>query len=90
MMERSASLPTFFMSSPCPAMPTTRVLKSSGTINDLIMRRKMLANGLRFGAKSGASQPMRIPTIIEMMIQPVKPMPRSPFFAGAEVVEPAE
>src|SRR5690349_24163044 len=36
-----------FMSSPCPAMPTTRVPKSSGTIKDLIIRRKTLESTLR-------------------------------------------
>ena len=83
-MERSASLPTFFMSSPWPAMPTTRVLNSSGTINDLIMRRKMFANGLRFGAKSGASQPMRMPMTIEMTIHDENPIPRNPLLGGAD------
>ena len=38
-MERNASRPTFFMSSPWPAMPTTSVLNSSGTMSDLIIRR---------------------------------------------------
>ena len=41
MIERSASFPTRFMSSPWPAMPMTSVLKISGTISDLIIRRKM-------------------------------------------------
>ena len=64
-------------------MPTTRVLNNSGTINDLIMRRKMFANGLRFGAKSGASQPIRIPTIIEMTIHVENPIPRNPLLGAA-------
>ena len=38
-IERKASLPTRFMSSPCPAMPTTSVENRSGTISDLIIRR---------------------------------------------------
>ena len=46
MIERSASLPTRFMSSPCPAMPTTSVEKISGTISDLIMRRKIVDSTL--------------------------------------------
>ena len=84
MIERSASLPTFFMSSPGPAIPTTRVLNSSGTINDLIMRRKMFAKGLRFGAKSGASQPIRMPTTIEIMIHAENPIPRNPLLGAAD------
>ena len=83
MIERSANLPTFFMSSPWPAMPTTSVLNKSGTINDLIMRRKMLAKGLRFGAKSGASQPMRMPITIEIRIQAENPIPRKPLLGAA-------
>src|SRR3954466_11697003 len=41
-MDRKASLPTRFMSSPWPAMPTTSVPKSSGTMSDLIIRRKIV------------------------------------------------
>src|SRR3954466_7089968 len=69
MIERSASFPTFFMSSPCPAIPTTSVAKSNGAINDLIMFRKIVAIGLRLTAKPGASHPSSTPTTIEMMIQ---------------------
>ena len=85
MIDRNARRPTFFMSSPCPAMPTTSVENSSGTINDLIMRRKMFANGLRCGAKSGASHPIRMPITIAIRIHCVNPMPRNPREAGAGV-----
>jgi hypothetical protein len=54
MIDRSASRPTFFMSSPWPAMPITSVLKSSGTISDLIIRRKMLLSGWSWTAAAGA------------------------------------
>jgi hypothetical protein len=46
MIDRSASRPTRFMSSPCPAMPTTSVLKISGTISSLIIRRNTVLSGL--------------------------------------------
>ena len=37
------------MSSPCPAMPTTSVANSSGTISDLIIRRKIVDRTLQVG-----------------------------------------
>ena len=59
-------------------MPTTSVENSNGTISDLIIRRKMFANGLRLGAKSGASQPIRMPITIEIRIHCEELMPRNP------------
>jgi hypothetical protein len=49
-MDRNASFPTRFMSSPWPAMPTTSVANSRGTINDLIMRRKTVERKFRLDA----------------------------------------
>ena len=78
-IERSASFPTRFMSSPCPAIPTTSVEKMSGTINSLIMRRKIVDSTLSDaawkigagwpGTASGKASPMRTPKTIEMKIQ---------------------
>ncbi len=46
-MDRSASRPMRLRSSPCPAIPTIKVPKMSGTTIDLINLRKMLESGLR-------------------------------------------
>src|SRR5678815_1908521 len=77
MIERSASFPTFFMSSPCPAIPTTSVEKSKGAISDLIMFRKIVDRGLRVTARPGASHPRSTPTTIEMMIHCVSEIRRT-------------
>src|SRR5215218_2768915 len=88
MIERSASLPTRFMSSPCPAIPTTRVLKISGTISDLIIRRNTFDSTLRSVpakcqpgpvplALSGKAQPISRPTTIEIRIHCVSEMRRT-------------
>src|SRR6478736_4018496 len=67
MMLRSASRPTCFKSSPCPAIPTTRLPNTSGTTIDL----------MRVSCqKSWSSHPRVTPTIIAMMIQPVRPIRR--------------
>src|SRR5690349_3926838 len=76
-IERNASRPTFFMSSPCPAIPTTSVENSSGAINDLIMLRKIVESGLRVTAMLGASQPSSTPRIIERMIHCVSEIRRT-------------
>src|SRR5947209_9404179 len=67
------------MSSPCPAIPTTSVEKISGTINSLIMRRKIVDSTLSDAASNagagcpgtafGNATPMITPTTIEMKIQ---------------------
>ena len=74
-------------------MPTTSVENSSGTINDLIMRRKMDENTLRSvaaqswwtdRADSGYATPTAMPTTIEMMIHCDSVMRRrNDFWAGA-------
>src|SRR6478609_1880321 len=82
MMLRSASRPTCFKSSPCPAIPTTRLPNTSGTTIDLIIRRNIVASGWAIGVmrvscqKSWSSHPRVTPTIIAMMIQPVRPIRR--------------
>src|SRR5436189_400880 len=77
MIERSASRPTFFMSSPWPAMPTTSVPNNSGTIMDLIIRRNTFDNSWRSAADQppwiarsdvGNSTPRATPTTIETTI----------------------
>src|SRR5665647_3211917 len=95
MIERSASFPTRFMSSPCPAMPTTSVEKISGTISSLIIRRKIVDSTLSDaawntgvgcpGTASGNATPTMTPTTIEMKIQCVSVRRRKipPPFAGA-------
>ena len=75
-IDLNASFPTFFMSSPCPAIPTTSVANSSGAINDLIMLRKIVDSGLSATARPGASHPSSTPTIIEMMIHCVSEIRR--------------
>jgi hypothetical protein len=55
-------------------MPTTKVLKSRGTITDLIIRRKTEETAFsataRFGKSAeGKKCPSAIPTTIEIMIQ---------------------
>src|SRR6266566_1517393 len=74
MMDLSANRPTRFMSSPCPAIPTTRVPKISGTMMDLIIRRKTVDTGLSVVANSGAYTPISTPTTIEIMIHDVSVM----------------
>src|SRR5665213_1010913 len=79
MIDRNASLPTRFMSSPCPAMPTTSVEKISGTMSSLIIRRKIVdrilsdaASKIGLGAPGtafGNAIPTSTPTTIEMKIQ---------------------
>ena len=82
MIERSASRPTRFMSSPWPAMPTTSDPKISGTTIDLIIRRKIVASGLTASATLTLVQtvlsryPIRTPTTIEITIHQVSEMER--------------
>src|SRR6478752_3431675 len=82
MMLRSARRPTCFRSSPWPAIPTTREPKTRGTTIDLIIRRNIVARGWAIGVmrvschRSWSSQPSVMPTIIAMMIQPVRPIRR--------------
>ena len=78
-IERNASRPTFFMSSPCPAIPTTSVLNSSGTISDLIMRRKIddaaFSATARFGyVAAGKKNPSATPITSAIMIHWVELM----------------
>ena len=54
-IDRNARRPTFFMSSPWPAMPTTSVAKSNGTISDLIIRRNTDDVAFMYMMKSGCS-----------------------------------
>lgn len=61
-------------------MPITNVLKRSGTISDLIIRRKMLEIGFSSLPMSGRKVPTRIPSTIERRIQWVNVKP--PFLAG--------
>ena len=68
MSDFSASRPTRFMSSPWPAMPTTRVAKMSGAISDLIIRRKMVESGLSSWENSGNAQPTSVPRTIAIRI----------------------
>src|SRR6266513_1836173 len=91
MLERNATLPTRFMSSPWPAMPTTSVPNNSGTISDLIIRRKTFDKTLRSVAAqswcaaralSGKSQPSRMPTTIETRIHCVNETRLNPDRAG--------
>ncbi len=93
-MERNASLPTRFMSSPCPAMPTTSVENSSGTINDLIMRRNTVDRSWRSVASnplcaglSGKKCPASTPRIMEITIHCVCVMRRRPVFGGVGAAE---
>ena len=81
-MDRQASRPTFFMSSPCPAIPTISVENSSGTMIDLIIDRKMSENGLSAFANSGACQPSRIPTTMAITIHCDCDRPNNPFLPG--------
>src|SRR6478735_8518493 len=82
MMLRSARRPTCFRSSPWPAIPTTRLPKTSGTTIDLIIRRNIVASGCATGVirvschRSWSSQPSVMPTIIAMTIQPERPIRR--------------
>src|SRR5581483_6887509 len=77
MIDRRARRPTRFMSSPWPAIPTTSVANSSGTINDLIIRKNTDDRTFKSvaaqppcasRADSGNAHPRAIPTTIEMMI----------------------
>src|SRR5258705_3867187 len=78
------------MSSPWPAMPTTSVANRSGTISDLIMRRKTVDRIWRSDAwnpvvpsgRSGNRYPTRTPTTIEMTIHCVCVIRRKPERAG--------
>jgi len=67
-----ASRPMRLRSSPCPAIPMTRVPKMIGTTTDLIIRRNMVESGLSWTATDGASQPSRIPAPIPRKIQWVR------------------
>src|SRR5262245_8342955 len=67
-MDLSASRPTRFMSSPCPAIPMTRVEKMMGTMMDLIMRRKVVESGRSSCATSGNRQPISTPTAMPIRI----------------------
>src|SRR3954471_13036008 len=78
MIDLSARRPTRFMSSPCPAMPTTSVAKISGAMIDLIIRRNTLEIGLSVTANSGAHVPISTPTTIEIIIHDVSEMRRRP------------
>src|SRR6202008_1061081 len=77
MIDFKARRPTRFMSSPCPAIPTTSVPKMSGAMIDLIIRRNTVDSGFSFTARSGANTPIRTPTIIEIRIHDVREMRRS-------------
>src|SRR5438093_921380 len=83
MIERSARRPTRFMSAPCPAIPTTSVAKSRGTISDLIIRRNTADSMLRsdaaqpwwvWRALSGNAAPRNIPTTMDTRIHCVRVM----------------
>src|SRR5438270_462967 len=84
------TIPTGFMSSPCPALPTTSVANSSGTINDLIIRRKIDDNTCRSVAAKpltpagfcGNKYPTSTPTTIETTIHCVSEMRRNPRLGG--------
>ena len=71
-MDFKASRPTRFMSSPCPAMPTTSVPKMSGTMIDLIIRRNTVEIGLRETANLGKKIPTTTPTTMAAMIHCVR------------------
>src|SRR4030081_3286286 len=79
------------MSSPWPAMPTTNVAKSRGTISDLVMRGITVDRTCRSDAwnppvvpsgRSGNRYPMKMPRIIEMMIHCVCEIRRRPERGG--------
>src|SRR6185312_1923552 len=59
-------------------MPTTSVAKISGTISDLIIRRKICDNGSSLTANVGNAIPMMIPTIAAMTIHCVSETRRRP------------
>src|SRR6266516_501027 len=71
MIDFSASLPTRFMSSPCPAIPTTSVPNMIGTMIDLINLRKTVESGLRLSANAGNIQPIITPITIAIIIHDV-------------------
>src|SRR5262245_3641865 len=56
------------MSSPWPAMPSTRVPNRIGTMIDLIIRRKVVDSGRSDWAKSGKAQPTMVPSTMENKI----------------------
>ena len=73
-------------------MPTTSVANSSGTINDLIIRRNTDDSTFRsvaaqplcdWRADSGKAQPTTIPTIIAMMIHFDNEIRRKPDLGGS-------
>src|SRR5687768_8505022 len=77
MSDLSASRPTAFKSSLCPAIPTTKVENTRGTRMHLIIRRKRFETTFRFCEScgywlSGKLQPTSIPTTIEIKIQCVR------------------
>src|SRR5262249_49988597 len=72
MMAFSASRPTAFKSSLCPAMPTTRVANTRGTSRHLIMRRKTFETTFRFCDHSGKTSPTATPATIERRIHWVR------------------
>src|SRR5438445_9765223 len=67
-MDLSASLPTAFMSSVCPAIPITSVLKINGTMMHLINRMNKSDKIPVWLAAAGNCQPKRIPAIIARTI----------------------
>src|SRR6266480_4796274 len=71
MIDLRASRPTRFMSSPCPAIPTTSVPNMIGTMIDLIILRKTVDSGLRLSANVGNTQPMITPITIAIIIHDV-------------------
>src|SRR5258708_1865400 len=90
MIERSASLPTRVMSSPRHAMSTMSVDASSGTIRDLIARRKMFDNSWRSDAsnpfcpagRAGNRYPIATPAIMATTIHCVWERRRRPVRGG--------
>src|SRR6266704_121022 len=71
-MDFSASRPTRFMSSPCPAIPTTSVPKINGTMIDLMMRMNALEIGSSDRANAGKNTPSATPTNMATTIHCVR------------------
>src|SRR5829696_4103190 len=76
MIDLSARRPTRFISSPCPAIPMTRLPKMIGTTTDLIILRKTVESGLRLVPRSGFSHPIRAPMTMKTRIHLVSEIPR--------------
>src|SRR6267143_669245 len=90
MMDFRASRPTRFMSSPCPAMPTTRVPKINGTMIDLMTRMNAVEIGSSETANAGNITPIATPANMATTIHCVRVRRRRKFHIGASTITAPE